>query len=814
MRSPRAALLLLCVCWACDDGGSAQPPALTDAAMPDATVIDAATGDAIVEDATVEDDAAPDMGPMPPPIAQPAEQVPFAVDQWVIGVVQAEDGVLPQMERGRFFPPDAGAFAYSLGWQALELDVEGRVPDFGRGIAYVGAKITVDAPTRIVAQLDRVLELYVNGVRQPGDVYGNGRMRLPIQLKAGNNAVAMRTYGARGAPVIRLWQTPDEIVFNTADLTAPMPRIGDANTQYVGVAVVNLTAAAATDLRARVVESDVWTATEIRWPGIAPNAVSQIGFELTPKGPIDVERPPEDAEEPARIPVTIELTSADLAFTYQHTIQLDVSFEGAYRRTFRSPTDNSIQFYGVQPPPDPVEGEALGLVLSLHGAGVGGLGQARAYSAKDWSYLIAPTNRRPFGFDWEEWGRLNGLNALADAMTVFPIDETRVHVTGHSMGGHGTWHFGVHDAGRFAVVGPSAGWESFYSYGGAQRAGGPFGRARAHSDTLQYLSNLADKAVYIIHGDADDNVPVSEGRNMRDAVGAVTDDLGYHEQPGAGHWWDGEASPGADCVDWPPLFELMQNRTVDPWTLEFDFVSPSPAYNPTRSYATVASVSTADRDFRLTSARMDDQVVLVTDNVRSLVLDGDRLMGLGVTEVVVDGMAQAVMAGSMYVGPASGKRPDVQGPFNQAFHRPFCFIYPDEAPKMAELAAFMTSQWALIGNGHACSLPASALTDDVAADWNLIHLGRAPEDIGADVAFMPDADGVTLNGDRFEDSALMYVFDAGDRLNASLSAADGFEYLLYRVIPFSSRAGLPDYLVWSDDGGQAAGFFGPDWQLP
>jgi S-formylglutathione hydrolase FrmB len=31
------------------------------------------------------------------------------------------------------------------------------------------------------------------------------------------------------------------------------------------------------------------------------------------------------------------------------------------------------------------------------------------------------------------------------------------NLTGHSMGGHGTWHLGVHDAGRFAVIGPSAG---------------------------------------------------------------------------------------------------------------------------------------------------------------------------------------------------------------------------------------------------------------------------------------------------------------------------------------------------------------------
>ena len=30
----------------------------------------------------------------------------------------------------------------------------------------------------------------------------------------------------------------------------------------------------------------------------------------------------------------------------------------------------------------------------------------------NWAYIIAPTNRHPFGFDWEEWGRFNALATL------------------------------------------------------------------------------------------------------------------------------------------------------------------------------------------------------------------------------------------------------------------------------------------------------------------------------------------------------------------------------------------------------------------
>ena len=38
---------------------------------------------------------------------------------------------------------------------------------------------------------------------------------------------------------------------------------------------------------------------------------------------------------------------------------------------------------------------------------------------------------------------------------------------------------------------------------------------------------------------------------MRDAMLAVTDDVQYHEEPGAGHWWDGDVAPGVDCVASP-----------------------------------------------------------------------------------------------------------------------------------------------------------------------------------------------------------------------------------------------------------------------
>src|SRR5262249_53415508 len=139
------------------------------------------------------------------------------------------------------------------------------------------------------------------------------------------------------------------------------------------------------------------------------------------------------------------------------------------------------------------------LVLSLHGAGVQATNQIGAMSAKTWAHIVAPTNRRPFGFDWEDWGRLDALEVLDAAGRVLEYDPARVYLTGHSMGGHGTWQLGVLFPDRFAAIGPSAGWIDFASYAGAPRPENPtptesiFLRAAATSSTLSMKANLAGR---------------------------------------------------------------------------------------------------------------------------------------------------------------------------------------------------------------------------------------------------------------------------------------------------------------------------------
>jgi hypothetical protein len=91
----------------------------------------------------------------------------------------------------------------------------------------------------------------------------------------------------------------------------------------------------------------------------------------------------------------------------------------AYSSTFTSEIDGSLQYYAVRPQQGKAEPGKNALFLSVHGAGVEAIGQARAYQSKDWGTLVAATNRRPRGFNWEDWGRLDALEVLGIATKRF-----------------------------------------------------------------------------------------------------------------------------------------------------------------------------------------------------------------------------------------------------------------------------------------------------------------------------------------------------------------------------------------------------------
>ena len=770
----------------------------------------------------------------------------FEADDWVGAAPHPpdEDEVRDALLRGEFELPDDGEEAYNGNWRSFELGEDGTLDDAPLGsLRYAGAKIDVDEPTVLLARADGVHQFYVNGLPQPGDVYSDGDKRVPVPLQTGENEILVR-FTSGQSPEFELYETDDDLYFNTEDITKPDLRVGTDRTEQLGFPVANLAGLSLTDVEARVVENNYFEASTVELPAVGADASTQIPFELEPK---DAWTDPDQ-----QIPVELEFASCQSGETYQLEVELEtVDRDEAFNRTFRSPVDNSVQYYGVVPPVDEEAYDEFGLALSMHGASVEASSQAGNYAPKETMYIIAPTNRRPFGFDWEEWGRLNALASLDHAEETFDIDKSRVYATGHSMGGHGTWHMSIHHTGRFAAFGPSAGWQSFYTYGAQTPdppdASSPLAPARAHSQTATYMSNLANRSGYILHGDADVEVPLSEGENLYDLATEHTDDVEFYIEEGADHWWGYDqdevddkgwgydADSRTECVDWLPMYEFFKERELDVYELDFEFLTPGQWMYSEHSYVTLESTENPYEDALFVSEAVveddngdngeasDDNgdepvdvVELTTDNVRAFDIDAAALADRGVTELIVDGDSHDVTTDDVIeIGPRDGKHRGAPGLLNATFHRPFCFVYPDDESRVYRgYAAYLLSNWSIRGNGHGCALPLELLTDEIADNNNLIYLGVDIDEIPDhdDRPFDWDGETYTVGDSEVDYGAGFVTFPDGDHQSAAFIAAEGAEHSLFIHQPFTSRAGMPDYFFFSPDGGIGGGMFDSDWE--
>ncbi len=454
-------------------------------------------------------------------------------------------------------------------WRKVTADKDGAFSGDGGRAGYIHWAVVSPKEQVMVLHASGHSLVYVNGEIRPGDGYAHGYLRLPVLLRTGTNDLLFQA--GRGALRANLVEPTHTLMIDTSDSSLPDIVGGESEPLWGAVVLQNATTHPVTASLRAVGNRAAAQVTTI--PALGARKAPFLYYPSRP-GATNV------------CQVTLEAVDRNSS-SARARAQVNLRIrqpDQTYRRTFRSTIEDSVQYYAVNPPPFGRMSHPA-LFLSLHGAGVEAMGQADAYSPKKWGVLVAPTNRRPYGFDWEEWGRWDAMEVLALATERYQPDPSRIYLTGHSMGGHGTWHLGAVYPDRFAAIGPSAGWISFSSY--ASRNQPPptnaiqqlLRRSAASGDTLLMATNYLQEGVYILHGDADDNVPVTQAREMRRLLGEFHRDLDFHEQPGAGHWWDASDEPGADCVDWAPMFDFFAHHAIpaDEAVRRVRFVTVNPA---------------------------------------------------------------------------------------------------------------------------------------------------------------------------------------------------------------------------------------------
>ena len=187
------------------------------------------------------------------------------------------------------------------------------------------------------------------------------------------------------------------------------------------------------------------------------------------------------------------------------------------------------------------------LVLALHGGGAGGRDHAavvgngrdastlylQAVTSLGW-ILVCPTALRA---PWDDPANEPWLTTVLEEVEArFDVDLDRVYLTGHSMGGFGTWWFGPRHAELFAAIGPTAG-------GGGAAA----------------VKKLAEKGtpVFVYHSADDPVVGVASDQQAATALLDAGADVVYLQLEDRGHSFPAEAEK--------ELFDVFRvKRLIDP----------------------------------------------------------------------------------------------------------------------------------------------------------------------------------------------------------------------------------------------------------
>ncbi len=713
-------------------------------------------------------------------------------------------------------PPLAGRLVRgetgSASWQRMTASEDGALA--GRPISWAYAAVEQDADAVWIADLQGANTLYVNGEPVQGDLYRYGFGGVPVRLRAGVNHVYVN--GTRGGFALRFTAPPAQEFVADWDRTLP-----DVAGPF---AVVEVNASTAWSSAG---DPPLWVGKRARDTRDVADETGLVQGFGAPFGVL--------AEAP----------------------------DAKYVATFVSEIDGSVQSMGVSPP----TGEDLsdaGLVLSLHGASVPVRNQLGAHSRHEDLWVFVPTNRRPYGFDWQDWGRRDAYEVLERGLRMSGASRDRLYLLGHSMGGHGTWHLAANDPDTWAAIQPSAGWCSFDTYGG--RPDGELAElwqdADGASRTLALIENLTWIPTLVVHGDADETVPAEEARAMLraiteyDADRSGDADVARHFEADAGHWWDGDGSRGADCLEFDGLrFFDEHHRRRDPWTIRerarsapstrlpgsVGWVTTDPAVDARHWWLGVEQVVDAGEPARVLARKRDAKTLgtataadvrlfnIETENVRVLRIELDPGGGDELHIVSIDGVQLDCEAGAGAAlffqrtedgwierdapDPADEKTPTRNGNLKRAFDRNFHAVVGTQGDDGSDAtllarARHDATQWWYRGNGRYETWTDTALASKtIDPDRNRILYGNADTNAAWTSSLPADCpvvveDGRVTIGDRVwegDDLACLFTYPLAGSDTAVVGAfgfsGDEGARVAATFGTFVSGAGFPDLVL-------------------
>jgi enterochelin esterase-like enzyme len=469
-----------------------------------------------------------------------------------------------------------------LAWKEAEAGPNGYVDlreavSKGTGVTYAYTTLQSDAGGQAVFLVggNGGLQVWINGKL----VHHNRLYRKPrpgddvfvAELQPGANRLLVKVEGRgpRWGFFLERYGASGRLFVNQRNLVLPDLRVGS---QLGAWGQVEVTHVADPDgdapLFSAVVEvigNDLFTASRSSAVQIPPGETRRIPVWIATRKPVT------EADTLA-VEFRVSTDGSEVTFRARPLLR---SRDGYFVTTYRSGVDGSVQPFSVLLPASYDSRYAYPLILLLHGAWVTDWGQnIISYRRKEWAIQVAVHDRG--NNRYTEIGQVDLFEVLQEIKRRYHIDEDRIYLSGHSMGGYGAWFHGTRHPDLWAAISPQAGYADYFLYHPAMRRGRavpPFRRKLlTEASPLLFAENLLHVPAYVIHGALDENVSVEHARRMTARLKQLGYRFIYDENPEGGHWWGPRGKYyGTEVVDKPPIYEFFQQfrRNRSPKTIRY-----------------------------------------------------------------------------------------------------------------------------------------------------------------------------------------------------------------------------------------------------
>lgn len=738
-------------------------------------------------------------------------------------------------------------------------------------IAYAYTEIESDSERDIVATLGSgtCLQVWLNG----RVVFENRLMRhfnydrdtVVLHIQKGTNRVLVKALEMSEQLWRLQWQTriPTGPLFvNRTQIVIPDFVVGDTQGAWGQVEVANVGQAAMPAVTVEVEGDGMVQPARSDPVPIEPGQVQRIPVWISTAGPA-----PDSAPGPIRLKVS---SGSD---TNEQSVLPKMRHKGQYfETTFRSAIDGSVQTYSVWLPTKFDPSVIYPVVLALHGGTVTDWWQnIFSYTQKDWAIIAAPYGRGDNSFQGIGEADLDEMiKALGER---YHIDHDRLYLSGHSDGGYGAWFQASRRPDLWSSISPQAAvTDAYFQRTDLQNAGGSVQRDFQKKllddrSPIKFAENLMYVPAYVVHGGADNEIPVRESQQMYDRLSQLGYTCVLDIVPGKPHWWWGPRFRlyNAGCADKPEIYDFFRKyspRLTRPRRIvyETDGLRYNKAY-----WITIDSMDDVNKRARVEADVAEGNVVglklvnvsavtldlksapLQQDNVLIVTVNGRKAYsGLasdtGVLKLVEtpDGFTANIKdaANSSAASDSDSviKTHELFGPISSAFETPFIFVVgtQDQERNSAALntavensAKALARDWMLRANGIVRIKKDSEVSDSDIANYNLILFGNAQNNsliakINDSLPVRFSRSAISVGQREFKGGEVGMIEVMPNPLNRSkyVVVVGGHSQKSFAIAARLQFADLPDYVVFDRDtlSGRktvyvSGGYFDKCWRL-